>query len=101
MPPWLTPYPGANAATQMSSPALVETSYTTSVRPEVVIARYRQLFEAAGVRFNSNFDGSGTSIRGAAAECDLLIKVREGGEGRGARVSCATKSGVPFACGCW
>ncbi len=97
MPPWLTPYPGANAATQMSSPALVETSYTTSANPEVVIAHYRQLFEAAGVRFNSNFDGSGTSIRGAAAECDLLIKVREENAGTTARVSCATKSAAPLS----
>ena len=97
MPPWLTPYPGANAATQVSSPALVETSYSTPAKPEVVIAHYRQLFEAAGVRFNSNFDGSGTSIRGAATECDLLIKVREEGEGTSARVSCATKSAAPLS----
>ena len=97
MPPWLTPYAGANAVTQVSSPALVETSYTTSAKPEIVIAHYRQLFEAAGIRFNSNFDGSGTSIRGAAAECDLLIKVREEGEETSARVSCATKSAAPLS----
>ncbi len=62
-----------------------------------MIAHYRQLFEAAGVRFTSNFDGSGTSIRGAAAECDLLIKIREEGEGTSARVSCATKSAAPLS----
>lgn len=97
MPSWLTPYPGANAATQVSSPSLVETGYTISAKPEAVIAHYRQLLEAAGLRFNSNFDGAGTSIRGAAAECDLLIKIREDGAGTMARVSCAAKSAAPLA----
>jgi len=97
MPSWLTPYPGANAATQVSTSALVETSYTTSAKPEAVIAHYRQLFDAAGVRFTSNFDGSGTSIRGAAAECDLLIKIREESTGTSVRVSCATKSAAPLS----
>ncbi len=97
MPPWLTPYPGTTVATLASSPSLVETSYSTSAKPDEVIAHYRRLFEAAGVRFNSNFDGSGTSIRAAAAECDLLIKVREESAGAIARVSCAAKSAAPLS----
>jgi hypothetical protein len=97
MPSWLTPYPGANATTLASSASLVEISYTTSAKPDEVVAHYRRLIETAGLRFTSNFDGSGTSIRGAAAECDLLIKVREEGEGTSARVSCATKSAAPLS----
>ena len=99
VPSWLVPYPGETATTQVSSPALVETHYTTSAKPNEVVAHYRQLFEAASVRFNSNFDGSGTSIRAAAAECDLLIKVREDSAGTVARVSCATKSAAPLSGG--
>jgi hypothetical protein len=97
MPPWLTPYPGANAERQASSPALVETSYITSAKPGDVVAHYRRLFESAGLKFSSNFDGSGTSIRAAAAECDLLIKVHEDGAGTMARVSCAAKSATPLS----
>jgi hypothetical protein len=97
MPSWLIPYPGANAATLASSASLVEAGYTASAKPDEVVAHYRRLFDAAGLRFNSNFDGSGTSIRAAAAECDLLIKIREEGEGTSARVSCATKSAAPLS----
>jgi hypothetical protein len=92
MPSWLIPYPGANAATLASSASLVEIGYTTSAKPDEVVAHYRRLFETAGLRSNSNFDGSGTSIRAGAAECDLLIKIREDNAGTNARVSCAAKS---------
>jgi hypothetical protein len=96
MPSWLTSYPGASAATVASSASLLEVSYTMSAKPDEVVAHYRRLIETAGLRFNSNFDGSGTSIRGAAAECDLLIKIREDNAGTIARVSCATKSAAPL-----
>ncbi|HEY6391292.1 MAG TPA: hypothetical protein VIX89_08445 [Bryobacteraceae bacterium] len=97
MPSWLTPYPGANAATLASSASLIETSYTISAKPGDVVAHYRRLFEEAGLKFNSNFDGAGTSIRVAAAECDLLIRVREESAGTIARVSCAAKSAGPLS----
>jgi hypothetical protein len=99
MPSWLAPYPGSAAATLVASASLVDTRYTTSDKASDVVAHYRRLFEAAGVRFNSNFDGSGTSIRAAAAECDLLIKIHEEGDGTAARVSCATKSVDPLSGG--
>jgi hypothetical protein len=99
MPSWLTPYPGSTAATLVASPSLVDTKYTTSDTARDVVAHYRRLFEAASVRYNSNFDGSGTSIRAAAVECDLLIKIREEGDGTAARVSCATKSAAPLSGG--
>lgn len=97
LPSWLTPYPGANAATQASFASLVETIYSTFAKPGDVVAHHRQLLEAAGLKFNSNFDGAGTSIRGAAAECDLLIKIREEGAGTVVRVSCAATSAAPLS----
>jgi hypothetical protein len=95
MPPWLTPYPGANAETTASSPALTESQYSTDAKPAQVIAHYQKLFDAAGLHFTSNFDGAGTSMRAAATECDLLVKVREEGTGTVARISCAAKSAAP------
>jgi hypothetical protein len=62
-----------------------------------VVAHYRRVFESAGLKFSSNFDGSGTAIRAVAAECDLLIKVHEDGAGTNARVSCAAKSAAPLS----
>jgi hypothetical protein len=99
MPAWLKPYPGAAVSPQISSPALIETTYTASAKPNEVVAHYGQLLAAASVPFNSNFDGAGTSIRAAATACDLLIKIREQGDQTNVRVSCATKSATPLSGG--
>lgn len=99
MPSWLTPYPEAKAETKASLSALIEVNYATPAKQSDVVAHYQQLFETAGFNFNPVFDGLGTSIRGSAAECDLLIKVREENGGTAARVSCATRSTAPVSGG--
>jgi hypothetical protein len=72
--------------------ALVESTYTTAAKAGQVLEHYRALFEAAGLRFQPNPDGIGTVIRGDAAECDLLILVRERAPGTFVDVNCAAKS---------
>jgi hypothetical protein len=88
MPAWLTPYPGAQA----ESANAVDTSYSVAARPEAVVAHYRKLITAAALPFVPNFDGMGTSIRAAATECDLLIRIRESDGGALVRVSCMAKT---------
>src|SRR2546425_2988628 len=91
MPSWLAYYPGAKAETR-TLVARVESTYTTPATPDEVIDHYRKVFEGANLRFLPNFDRTGTAIRGAAAECDLLIVIRKQIAGTLVRVSCAAKS---------
>ena len=91
MPSWLAPYPGAAAQTK-SFASYVESTYVAAAKPAAVAAHYEKLFETAGLAVRAGFDGSGTAIRGAATECDLLIKIREDAAGSVVRVSCAEKT---------
>jgi hypothetical protein len=94
MPAWLADYPGATPLTR-SSEMLVESSYEVAANPGDVIGHYRKLFEGAGLAWQPNLDGVGTAIRGAAAECDLLIRIREQPTGTSVRVSCAARMPAP------
>jgi hypothetical protein len=94
MPTWLVSYPGATADSRAMA-GLLESTYTTSARPAQVVEHYRGLFDAAGLRFQPNADGIGTVVRGDAAECDLLILIRERPPGTFVDVNCAAKSQAP------
>ncbi len=96
IPAWLVSYPGASARTQ-ATPRLVESTYETEARASDVIAHYRKLFEGAGLEFHANFDGVGTSVRGAAAEGDVLILIRAQGKGTAVRVDVTAKAAPPAA----
>lgn len=88
MPVWLTPYPGAR-----TEPANApETSYEVAAKPEEVIAHYRKLLTSQALPFIPNFDGMGVSVRAAAPECDLLLKIRESDAGTQVRVSCTVRT---------
>jgi hypothetical protein len=91
LPSWLIPYAGAKAETQNALANRIEAAYTTDAKPDLVVAHYQHLLEGAGLPFLPSFDGIGTSMRAAPAECDLLIKVREQDAGTLATVSCAAK----------
>jgi hypothetical protein len=90
MPAWLTVFPGASAQTE-TSPSQVESSYRTAAPAAEVTAHYAKLFEAAGLPFHPNWDGMGTSIRGSASECELLIQIRKQRAGTQVDVSCAAR----------
>ncbi len=90
MPSWLVNYPGVTPASRQNGSNL-ETTYTTAAAPELVVAHYGKLFEAAGLAFQPNPDGMGTAIRGAAAECDLLILVYRQRESTHVEVNCAAR----------
>src|SRR5580693_5126725 len=91
LPPWLKSYPGATT-TVRSSDSVIESSYTTSAQTEDIVKHYNTLFEAAGLPFEPNPDGVGTSIRAAARECDLLIQIRSRPEGTFVKVNCSAKT---------
>jgi len=88
MPSWLTPYPGAETKAEKAA----EITYSVPAKPEEVIAHYGKLLRAASLPFLPNFDGIGTSIRAAAPECDLLIKIRESDNGTLTRIQCAVRA---------
>lgn len=91
MPSWLVSYPGATPNSRAMG-ALVESTYTTAAKTAQVLDHYRKLFEDAGLRFQPRADGMGTSIRGDAAECDVLILIREQEPGSFVDVNCSAKS---------
>src|ERR1700739_3822613 len=91
LPPWLESYPGATA-TVRSSDTLIESSYTTSAQTKDVVTHYSALFKTAGLPFEPNADGVGASIRTTAAECDLLIQIRDHPEGTFVKVNCSAKT---------
>src|SRR5258706_5498470 len=92
LPSWLTPCSGAKAETQAALASRIEVSYTTDAKPDQVIAHYQHLLEGASLPFLPSFDGMGTSIRAAAADCDLLIKIQAKEEGSQIRISCGAKT---------
>jgi hypothetical protein len=91
LPSWLQSYPGATP-TVHASDSVVQSSYASAVEPADIVEHYRKLFEAAGLPFHPNDDGMGTSIRGEARECDLLIKIRTRTEGTVVNVNCSAKT---------
>jgi len=91
MPAWLVSYPGVTPNSRAMG-LLVESTYTTAAKTAQVVDHYRKLFEDAGLRFQPRADGMGISIRGDAAECDLLILIREQGPGSFVDVNCSGKS---------
>jgi hypothetical protein len=95
LPGWLVPYPGTVASPVKASAGLTETSYIAAAQPEEILAHYRTLFAAAGLAFFPNFDGLGNTVRAAAPECDLLLKIREQSPGTSVKISCASKTSTP------
>jgi hypothetical protein len=91
IPIWLESYPGAKPGVR----SLTESSYTTAAQPDDIVEHYRKLFQAAGVSFQPNPDGVGTSIRADAHECELLIQIRTRAEGSFVDVNCSVKSESP------
>src|ERR1700759_2090943 len=91
LPSWLENYPGATAEIH-SSESLIESRYSAADSADKIVEHYRKLFEAAGVAFQPNFDGMGTSIRAAVPECNLLIQIRSRDEGSAVTVNCAANT---------
>ncbi len=91
MPSWVVPFPDVAVKTQRSAGVLVST-YTTEAKPEAVLAHYEKVWVTAGQTFAANFNGTGTSIRGSAPECDLLVVVREEDAGSHVKVTCAERT---------
>lgn len=97
MPGWLKPFGGASADVRKSSPALIETVSAVQAPANEVVQHYKQLFSEAKVEVESKFDGIGTSLRAAAPECDLLLKIREDSGSTTTVTSCATKTNGPLS----
>jgi len=91
LPSWLESYPGATP-TVRSSDVMIESSYTSSAQPAAIVEFYSGLFGTAGVRFQPNSDGLGTSIRAVLPECELLMQIRSRAEGTFVKVTCSAKS---------
>ncbi len=88
MPSWLSPYPGASEQTRALGP-VTESNYTAAAAPREVLAHYRQLFQAAGQRFQPTAGGQGFMIRGATEDCDLFIRIRRTDSGSAVQITCS------------
>ena len=96
MPPWLTPYPGAEPS--ISSTSTTSTArYSTPAPPASILAHYQTLFAAAGIAFQPNDDGIGQSIRAAVPGCGLLLTIREAASGTAVQAVCTAPSASPAA----
>jgi len=95
-PAWLENFPGATPSMR-STDSMAESSYSVDALPPEVLEHYRKLFAAQGLAFHANYDGIGWSIRAEAKECNLLIHVREGGDGTNAKVECVAKEAASMA----
>jgi hypothetical protein len=96
LPSWLQPYAGATPKTETSE-HLTESFYTAEATTQQVLAHLGRVLKQNGVPFTTSADGIGTSLRGSAPECDLLIKVREAETGTTVRISCSERSSTPAA----
>jgi len=91
LPDWLAPYPGSSARSQTFA-GLIESSYTVTAKPADIVAHYQKEFDTAQVRALISGDGQGIVMRGSAAECDLLIRIRQQASETSVSVSCSEKS---------
>jgi hypothetical protein len=70
----------------------MQESYLALAKPAEVIDHLKAAFSSAGVPFQPNSDGIGTSIRANLPECGLVITIREEKSNTRVRVACAVPS---------
>ena len=95
MPEWLTSFPGAQKEAGSVFTNRIENTYTVGAKSGEVARHYQDLFGSANLPYLASPDGIGTSIRAAAAECDLLITLRDQESGTAVRVNCIAKAAPP------
>lgn len=95
-PSWLAPFPAALATGELLGPTSNESSYSTSASVAEVMAHYERQFKAAGLEFQSNYDGLGTTIRVQVPKRAALVQIRESDAGASIKTMFVIDVPVPF-----
>jgi len=95
-PSWLAPFPDAASTGVAANPTSNESSYSTSAAVADVIAHYEHQFRDAGVAFESNYDGLGTTIRVQIPKRAALVQIRESDSGTSIKTMFVIDVPVPF-----
>lgn len=95
-PPWLAPLPNSIALGVAASATGNESSYSTDTPVGDVIAYYERQLKEAGLVFQSNYDGLGTTIRIQVAQRAALIQIRESDGGSTIKTMFVVDVPVPF-----
>ena len=95
-PPWLAPVPDATPTATLLSPTSNENSYSTPAPIADVIAHYERQLKGAGLEFQSNYDGLGTTIRIQIPKRAALVQIRESDSGVSFKTIFVVDVPVPF-----
>ena len=95
-PSWLAPSPGSTSTGVVASATSIESSYSTTASVAEGIAHYERQLKDAGLVFQSNYDGLGTTIRVQAPQRAALIQIREGDSGLSIKTMFFIDVPVPF-----
>ncbi len=95
-PPWLAPFPNAASTGEAVTSTSNECSYSTSATVAEVIAYYEHQFADAGVEFEANYDGLGTTIRVQIPKRAALVQIRESDSGTAIKTMFVIDVPVPF-----
>jgi hypothetical protein len=95
-PPWLAPLPDATQTATLVSPTSNESSYSTSAPIADVIAFYERQLKDAGLEFQSNYDGLGTTMRVQVPKRAALVQIRESESGVSIKTIFVIDVPVPF-----
>jgi len=95
-PPWLAPFPACTSTGAVTSATSNESSYSTTASVAEVVAHFEQQFKNAGLVFQSNYDGLGTTIRVQAPQRAALVQIREADSGVSIKTMFVIDVPVPF-----
>jgi hypothetical protein len=100
LPEWLRALPEARDITTSLSDSSIDASYVVPLAPASVVSRYEEDWRQAGITFEANGDGMGTSLRASDETTACVTRVTEANAGSRVRITCApnprTSAAVPI-----
>jgi hypothetical protein len=94
IPPWLQPYPGANAQIT-TSPGIAVVTYATSLSLDEMLAFHRGLFAAQAIPFRPEIYGATAVIRANPEGCGLAIQIRQEKSGTAVQITATERPVIP------
>jgi hypothetical protein len=95
-PPWLAPFPNSTDTGAVISATSNESTYSSGATTAEVVEHYEHQFKDAGLVFQTNFDGMGTTIRAQAPQRAALVLIRESDSGVSIKTMFVVDVPVPF-----
>jgi hypothetical protein len=95
-PSWLIPFPDSTPTGSFLNPTSNENTYTSSASLADVIKHYERQFKDAGLEWESNYDGLGTTMRIQVPKRAALVQIRENDGGVSVKTIFVIDVPVPF-----